>query len=321
MKNKYLFVFFLLAALSLAGYGFTRLSGSGDKREGEELVIVTSFYPMQIAAMNVAGDCEGVRVECLSEPQTGCLHDYQLTPQDMILLSGADVFIVNGGGIESFLDEAAAEYPDLVIIDAGKEIFSESGMQDDAAKGGSPAGGEGPEGEAHHHEENAHAWMSIRHYRQQIGTICQGLVQADPAHREDYERNRDRYLKEIDEVEEKAGEVKALTAGEPVLIFHEAYEYLAEELGMQVEGVLNLDEERQVSAGELAQIVTAIRQQQIRVLLAEEQYGRDTAEAVEQETGCGVYYLDTLVRGEVRGDAWIRGMLQNLEIMKEALGG
>ena len=36
----------------------------------------------------------------------------------MKLLSKADVFIVNGGGIESFLSDVAESYPDLKIVQA-----------------------------------------------------------------------------------------------------------------------------------------------------------------------------------------------------------
>ena len=59
--------------------------------------IATSFYPVYIAASNVVGSSDSVALENLSEPQTGCMHDYQLTPQDMIQLSKADLFLVNGG--------------------------------------------------------------------------------------------------------------------------------------------------------------------------------------------------------------------------------
>lgn len=307
MKNKYLFVLLLLAALSLLGFCFARGLRSYEEQEEEGLHIVTSFYPMQIAAMNVAGDQEGVTVECLSEPQTGCLHDYQLTPQDMILLSHADVFIVNGGGIESFLTEVAAEYPELLILNAGEEIFSEDAEE------------EQPHQAEDHHGENAHAWMSISHYKQQVERICQGLMEADSDHGAYYRQNCDTYLEKISRVERKAEEVKEQAKGVPVVIFHEAYEYLAQELGMQVEGLLNLDEERQVSAGETADIIRTIQDHQITLLLAEELYGRDLGEAVRQETGCRVYYLDTLVRGEVTEDAWLTGMQENLRTLQEAL--
>lgn len=323
MKNKYLFVLVLLLALSLLGYGFVRGYKGQEKQEREGVTIVTSFYPMQIAAMNVVGDCEGVTVECLSEPQTGCLHDYQLTPQDMILLSNADVFLVNGGGIEGFLTEVAREYPGLVVIDAGKAVFSGDGHE---LAGMDPGSGEASgedahqHGEdAHQHGENAHAWMSVFHYKQQIEAICEGLCQADPAHREVYRQNRDSYLLRIQEVERLAEEVKEQAAGTPVVIFHAAYEYLAEELGMPVEGFLDLDEERQVSAGETADLIGTVQRHKIRIVLAEELYGKDMGQTLEQETGCKVYYLDTLVRGEVTADAWLTGMRENLCILQEAL--
>lgn len=38
----------------------------------------------------------------MTKPQTGCLHDYQMTPADMKKLENADVFIANGAGMESF---------------------------------------------------------------------------------------------------------------------------------------------------------------------------------------------------------------------------
>ena len=128
MKNKYAFVAVLLLVMTLAGIGFVRGYGAWEgQEEKEELLIVTSFYPVYIAALNIAGDCPGVTVRSLSEPQTGCMHDYQLTPQDMILLSEADIFVINGGGMEQFLTEVAEEYPDLTIVDAGRGIFEEIG--------------------------------------------------------------------------------------------------------------------------------------------------------------------------------------------------
>ena len=55
------------------------------------------------------------------------------------------------------------------------------------------------------------------------------------------------------------------------------------------------------------------------MLLAEELYGKDMGRTVEAETGCRVYNLDTLVRGEVTADAWLIGMRENLRILQEAL--
>ena len=55
-----------------------------------------------------------------------------------------------------------------------------------------------------------------------------------------------------------------------MVLFHEAYEYVAHDYGMQVVYVMDLDEERQVSAGEVAEMLTAVRDGQVTAVLAEE---------------------------------------------------
>ena len=144
MKKKYLYTAIMLFAILVAGMGLTGwyVSQTQEQTDGQELTVVTSFYPMYIAAENVIGDADGVRLENLSEPQTGCLHDFQLTPEDMVLLSKADVFIINGGGIENFLSEVASRYPNLTIIEAGEGIEMSG--------------------------ENAHLWMDTENYHKQL---------------------------------------------------------------------------------------------------------------------------------------------------------
>mgnify|MGYP002093306198 CR=1 FL=1 len=137
MKNKCKFVgimfLCILIVCTLAVMAYEHTAGmkgaaggvsnsSGNTKNTDEaddiLTVVTSFYPMYIAALNIVDGVEGVRLENLSEPQTGCLHDFQLTPEDMKLLSTADVFVINGGGIESFMSDVAKAYPKLDVVEA-----------------------------------------------------------------------------------------------------------------------------------------------------------------------------------------------------------
>ena len=183
MKNKYVFVALMLVVILAVSFGFTNIYVSHTQAEqDEEFVVVTSFYPMYIAAMNVIGETEGVTLKNLSEPQTGCLHDFQLTPADMKLLSTADVFIINGGGIESFMEEIAAQYPDLVIIEAweGIVLLSDEHEHDVDA-------------EHDHGELNAHELMSVELYRKQISNIADGLAQADEVNSASYLANQKLY--------------------------------------------------------------------------------------------------------------------------------
>lgn len=292
MKNKYVFVTVMLAVLLFLGVGLTEIYvNHTEEKEDGQYTVVTSFYPMYIAALNVVGENDHIRLENLSEPQTGCLHDYQLTPADMQLLSTADAFIINGGGIESFLGEVAEQYPDLTIINASEQV--------DLI------------------EDNAHAWMNIEDYMTQVKTIEAELSAADPADAEQFSENTEAYLAKLSSLKEQADAVKPLTEGKNIVIFHEAYEYVAEEFGMQVSYVMDLDEERQVSAGEVADVVRAVTDGGVRVILAEELYGKDMGDTVESETDAKVCYLDTLVRGDYDEDSYLNAMQQNITLLKE----
>lgn len=292
MKNKYVFVTVMLAVLLFLGVGLTEIYvNHTEEKEDGQYTVVTSFYPMYIAALNVVGENDHIRLENLSEPQTGCLHDYQLTPADMQLLSTADAFIINGGGIESFLGEVAEQYPELTIINASEQV--------DLI------------------EDNAHAWMNIEDYMTQVKTIETELSAADPADAEQFSENAEAYLAKLSSLKEQADAVKPLTEGKNIVIFHEAYEYVAEEFGMQVSYVMDLDEERQVSAGEVADVVRTVTDGGVRVILAEELYGKDMGDTVESETDAKICYLDTLVRGDYDADSYLNAMQQNITLLKE----
>lgn len=315
MKNKYVFVMVLLLVLLLTGAGLTQLYVKEEtKQQDSELTVVTSFYPMYIAAMNVIGDTPGVDLQNLSEPQTGCLHDYQLTPADMKLLSGADVFIVNGGGIESFLSDVAADYKNLSIVNAceGLNLLSEEDEGEEHAHGDAHEDGH------NHGDVNAHAWMSIALYKQQVENILEGLCRIDLKHQDAYESNAKEYLAKLEDLEREQQSLKEELAGKHIVIFHEAYAYVAEDYDMEISYTMDLDEERQVSAGEVADVMEAIEKNDISVVLAEELYGKDMGDTVERETDAKVCYLDTLTRGEYEKDSYLDAMRHNMELLKEA---
>lgn len=305
----------MLFAILVAGMGLTGwyVSRTQEQTDGQELTVVTSFYPMYIAAENVIGDADGVRLENLSEPQTGCLHDFQLTPEDMKLLSTADVFIINGGGIESFMKEVAEAYPNLKIIEAceNTSLLSEE------------------EKDTHHHEEeteeehahgdvNAHAWMSVSAYETQVQTIADGLSEADPERSSAYQNGAKAYLGKLDELKKRQEKLKQEISGQSVILFHEAYAYVAEDYGLHVNYLLDLDEERQVSAGEVSDVLSAVRKGHAKYILAEELYGKSMGDTIQKESDAKVLYLDPLNRGTYEKDSYINGMKKNMEILEEA---
>ena len=298
------------------------------------LTVVTSFYPMYIATLNIVDGVKGVRLENLSEPQTGCLHDFQLTPEDMKLLSTADVFVINGGGIESFMSDVAKAYPKLDVVEACEDVALLS--EDDADSDHDhdhDADAESDSDHDHDHEadaesdsahdhdhgdENAHAWMSVPRYRTMVKTIASHLAQKDEAHAEEYYANAEKYDAKLAKLEKEQDSLKSLTAGQNIVIFHEAYAYVADDFSMNACYLLDLDEERSVSAGEIKQVISAIKDDGVSVILAEELYGKSMGDTVSRETDVHVVYIDPLNRGEYDKDSYLDGMEQNIELIKDA---
>lgn len=379
MKNKCKFVgimflcILIVCTLAVMAYEHTagktgaagEMSDASDSAKNTDeaddmLTVVTSFYPMYIAALNIVDGVEGVRLENLSEPQTGCLHDFQLTPEDMKLLSTADVFVINGGGIESFMSDVAKAYPKLDVVEACEDValLSEDDADSDHdhdhdadaesdsdhdhdhdadAESDSDhdheADTESDSDHDHDHEadaesdsahdhdhgdENAHAWMSVPRYRTMVQTIASRLAEKDAKHADEYYANAKAYDAKLAVLEEKINSIKSLTNGQNIIIFHEAYAYVADDFSMNACYLLDLDEERSVSAGEIKQVIGAIKDDSVSVILAEELYGKSMGDTVSRETDVHVVYIDPLNRGEYDKDSYLDGMEHNIELIKEA---
>ena len=292
-SKKLLFVIIMLIVLTVIGIAIIAISiamSEDESAEGKDgkLTVVTSFYPMYIAALNITEGAD-INLNNLSEPQTGCLHDYQLTTEDVKLLSKADVFIINGGGMEEFLDDVVSNYPKLKVVDSSKGV--------DAL------------------EDNAHMWMSIPCYIKQVENIRDQLSKLDPANADKYNSNSQTYISKLNELKSMENEVNK---GSNVVLFSEAYEYVAKDYEMEVKSVLDLDEEKDISAKEVAETVDVIKKDNVPLIIAEKQYGEKMADIVKGETGVNVVYLDTIIRGDYNKDSYINAMRSNIELLKGA---
>lgn len=300
MKNKYIFVSALLISIAFIGVILTNLYviRTEDKKRENKFTIVTSFYPIYVATLNIVGEeSDEIELLNLSEPQTGCLHDYQMTPVDMKLLSEADAFVINGGGIESFMEEVTSSYPEVKQIEACKDMeLLEKG-------------------------ENAHAWMSVSSYRQMVKNIASQLAKADPDHAKLYKANAKSYDTQLEVLQKQQERMLKSLKGTKIISFHEAFSYIAKDYGMQVVCDIDFDEERPISAGEPAQVLEAIQKKGASVIFAEELYGKAMAETIlaEDDVEVEVLYLDPLNKGNYQKDSYLMGMQANMDLIKETM--
>lgn len=255
--------------------------------------IVTSFYPVYIATLNVAKDVPGVEVLNLTPPLTGCLHDYQMRPDDLKKLSGASVFVVNGAGMESFLDEAIRQSPGLKIVNAseGIELLG----------------------------ENPHVWVSVSLAMKQVENIARELAALDPSHKDLYRKNTYAYLARLDALRTQMHEELKTTKTRDIVTFHEAFPYFAREFNLNIVAVIEREPGSEPSARELAGTIDQVRKCGATALFAEPQYPAKAIDAIAAETGAMVYILDPAVTGPMEPDAYLKIMENNLSELEKAL--
>ena len=238
----------LAACLLLAGCGGAPAAQT-QKAEDGTFHIVTSFYPMYIDVINLTDGVEGVTVTNMTKPQTGCLHDYQLTTEDMKTLEKADAFVVNGAGMESFLDKVIKMQEGMTVIDAsrGIELMEEDG------------------------EANPHVWLSITKDIEQVKNIRDQLKEADPAHADQYEANAETYLAKLEVLKAEMHAALDDVPHKDIVTFHEAFPYFAEEFGLHILGVIEREPGADPTPAELETTIEQVKELPVKVLFAEPQ--------------------------------------------------
>ena len=280
-----------------------------------KLTIVTSFYPMYISTLNIVKDIPNVEVLNMTTSQTGCLHDYSLSTKDLKTLSNADILIINGAGMESFLDDVIDEYSDLKIIEASKGIdLIEDTEHDDHT--------EDHDHEDHDHDVNPHVWVSISKNIEEVSNIAKELSAFDPNHASEYEANADAYIAKLENLRTEMHAALDNVNNKDIITFHEAFPYFAEEFNLNIAGVIEVEPDSEPSAKEVENIISIINEKNIKALFTEPQYSSKIADTIAKETGASIYTLDPIVTGDANEgayDDYIVKMQENLNTLKEAL--
>ncbi|MDD2420909.1 MAG: zinc ABC transporter substrate-binding protein [Heliobacteriaceae bacterium] len=298
-----LFKFSLVGLIIVGFLGLNGCAGYPDRvetvKQARDVTIVTSFYPLYIMTLNITKEIPGVNVINLGSPQTGCLHDYQLTPGDMKALEKARILVVNGAGMEPYLDIVHQRRPDLPVIDASQQIRLLKNMD------GS--------------EENPHVSVSITGAIQQVKNIGEQLQALDPQFREQYKANTAQYVQSLEALRQKMQQDLEPLPNRNIVTFHQAFTYFAEEFGFEIVAVVEQEAGVEPSATELADTIKLVQNYRVKALFGEPQYSTKVLDAIARETGAKVYVLDPAVTGPNEPDAYIRIMEKNLQVLQEAL--
>ncbi len=271
----------LAVAVIIAAIVFT--GGKNDEKKAE-IRAVASFYPMYVMTENVLKYADAT-VENMTATLTGCIHDYQLTTRDMKTIEKANVFILNGKGMEHFAETVAKKNGKLTMITAS-------------------AGIEG---------ENPHVWMNPEYARTEIKNIADGLIEKFPDQKENIEKGYMEYDEKLAgvETEYKAARERLMKADMHAIVYNEAFEVFAEGLGIDLIAVFSLDENELPSAGEVSEAI-AMAKTYDNVVVMVEGILASHADKILAEKDARTIDISPLTGGDGM-DSYINDMIENLK--------
>ena len=294
--------------------------------------VLCSTFPVCQLARNVAQGREGVNVQLLLPAEMGCPHHYSLTPQDMKKLAGADVFVVNGLGLEEFLGAPVGQAnQELLVVDSSAGIpdvlqYAEEPREHGAghAEEAHEAHEEGEEahGHSHRHEgANPHLFVSPRMAAKLALNIAAGLSKADPEGAGVYFRNANAYAERMNAL---AGEMSALgrrLRNPRIVQPHGVFDYLARDMGLEVVALLQ-PHGQEPSAAEMIAIARIVREKNAGAVFTEPQYSPKAGQTIAREAGIPAAVLDPAASGPEGAplDYFETVMRNNMEILSATLG-
>lgn len=301
-----------ILALSTVVTAFTGTVGVPHR----EKTVVTTTYPLYVAVENVLGDTDMLTVENLTGTAAGCLHDYQLSPADRIVLENASLVVLNGGGAEDFLDDTLAALPDLPTVDTSAGVALLESCHDHDH----PHGEESTEGD-HAHAMNEHLWVSPTRYAAQVAAATKALCALDPDNAAVYTANGESYRQRVLAVGARLRAAADKLSGKTCIIFHDSLAYLADELGLTVAASLHVGEESGVSAADLATAQRAVADDPNALLLYDDQYTLRYAAIDRLVPAAHVLTVDTAVVGRGRASDWLDAMAHNAQMLENITEG
>lgn len=280
----------LTLIISLVMLCCTACSNTTQTKEDDKLQVYTSFYAMYDIARQIGGDKAEVYLMCPvgTEP-----HDYEPKTTDIAKLSEADVFVYNGGGMESWAEKVVSSLKDVKVVCASDGV--------EKAQNSDP-----------------HIWLNPNNAVKEAENILNAFSESDPENKAFYETNFNSFKDKAAELDKEYKAVSETAAVKDIIVAHAAYGYLCQAYGFEQIAVENA-QSTEPSPARMAEIVDIIKEKGIKYICSEELESAKMIQAIADETGVGVVTLNPF-EGDKDNKDYFTVMHENLDVLKVIFG-
>jgi ABC-type Zn uptake system ZnuABC Zn-binding protein ZnuA len=224
-------------------------SGRAQEADSRPLVVTSASIFADMAEV-IAGDL--LRVQSIV-PIGGDPHIYEPTPENVQLVSRADLVLINGLTFEGWMNELienSGTRAETVTITKGiGSIASE-----DYANSSDP-----------------HAWMTAANGLIYVRNVRDALIRLDPFNKEVYEFNAGIYLQQLEDLDKAIfRQIESIPEEQRILITsHDAFRYYGRHYGIRVEAALGTSTDAQVQTDDVNRLTNIIRDSGVPAIFVE----------------------------------------------------
>lgn len=267
---------------------FASLCGCGNEASVQSadsgFSIYATFYPFYAATQALTEGIDDVYVNCLVQPQDGCLRDYQLSDWDLALLNSANIVIAGGRGFESFesiLYALGEDGPAISAVLYNMELVEQRAVntQEDT--------------QSHWLDSNPHIYMRTDGMSEILQRVANSLILLDEAHEALYLENLDKAQTELEIVTSEIAQTAEKFSNRSVIVLNEALVYVAQEYGLDMSVCYERESGEDLSGADLENCMNALSKSDATVILIEKQAPQKLCKALE-DAGYHLAYLDVL---------------------------
>ena len=237
--------------------------------------VVASFPPLHCFATNVGGPDVSVRSAMTSSGP----HHFDPTADDMQRVRGADLFVLNGLGLDDRAArklQAGSRNDRLKLIDLGAgldpKLLEDGECRHDHA-----------DGQPHQHGKDPHVWLGPDLAVKMVDTIRASFADADPARKDRYNERAAQYTGTLQKLLADGRAMLAGKADRKLVTSHESLEYFARAFGLSVADVIMTSPGREPTAKELDALVDSCVRNKVRVIAIEPQYAGGVAQRIADD--------------------------------------
>ena len=253
------------------------------------LKVVATFYPLAYFAEEIGGDL--VEVNTLI-PYNTEVHSWQPSPQDIMEVEEADIFIYNGAGLEPWVEEDL-----LPAINTGNKLIIDCTSGLNLLEKDNDHVDDGHDDGHDHGDEiyDPHTWIDPMMALNESRAILQAFIDADPSNASVYNANAEVLFSKFEALHQNFSDSLSTKQRDMIIVTHEAYRYLANSYDFDLEGVVGISADEQPSAATMAELATLMEDNEVYVLFTDPVYASDYADTlkatVEDRTGLEVEIL------------------------------